>query len=207
LGSRADYADIKRDPLPEPIFNPKVHEKTPKMLFGQATVEETMEEINRDKVPGTVQRLWRLAYRQVTANSLHLQAEIPWKGGTEMVLWQGTMYQDDRVFILDLQLATKGDRKVWAVTTRRNVVGFPPLRVDDFETREKAIEFIQRIEPTTPRISFGGKPPENPVSYDEYVLKLHEEGIPSAMEIHDMNSGGRGELIISEVAEDELRNS
>ena len=63
------------------------------------------------------------------------------------------------------------------------------------------------IEPTTPRISFGGKPPENPVSYDEYVLQLHGEGIPSAMEIHDMNSSGRGELIISEVAEDELRNS
>jgi hypothetical protein len=127
--------------------------------------------------------------------------------GAEMVLWHGTMYRDDRVFILDLQLASKGDRQVWAVTTRRNIDGFPPFRVDDFETREKAIEFIQRIEPTTPRISFGGKPPENPVSYDEYVLQLHGEGIPSAMEIQDMNSGGRGELIISEVAEDELRNS
>ena len=127
--------------------------------------------------------------------------------GAEMVFWQGTVYRDDRVFILDLQLASKGDRQVWAVTTRRNIDGFPPFRVDDFETREKAIEFIQRIEPTTPRISFGGKPPENPVSYDEYVLQLHGEGIPSAMEIHDTNSGGRGELIISEVAEDELRNS
>jgi hypothetical protein len=116
------------------------------------------------------------------------------------------MYRDDRVFILDLQLASKGDRQVWAVTTRRNIDGFPPFRVDDFETREKAVEFIQRIEPTTPRISFGGRPPNNPVSYDEYVLQLHEEGIPSAMDIHDLNSGGRGELIISEVTEAELRN-
>lgn len=124
-----------------------------------------------------------------------------------MVLWQGAMYRDDRVFILDLQLATKGVRKVWAVTTRRNVDGFPPFRVDDFETKEEAIEFIQRIEPTTPRISCGGKPPENPVSYDEYVFQLHEEGIPSAMEIHEMNSSGRGELILSEVTDDELRNS
>ena len=124
-----------------------------------------------------------------------------------MIFWQGTMYRDDRVFILDLQLASKGVRQVWAVTTRRNIDGFPPFRVDDFESRERAVEFIQRIEPTTPRISLGGKPPENPVSYDEYVLKLHGEGIPSAMEIHDMNSGGRGELIISEVTEAELRNS
>ena len=127
--------------------------------------------------------------------------------GAEMVFWQGTIYRDDRVFILDLQLASKGDRQVWAVTTRRNIDGFPPFRVDDFETREKAVEFIQRIEPTTPRISFGGRPPNNPVSYDEYVLQLHEEGIPSAMDIHDLNSGGRGELIISEVTEAELRNS
>ena len=127
--------------------------------------------------------------------------------GAEMVFWQGTVYRDDRVFILDLQVASKGDRQVWAVTTRRNIDGFPPFRVDDFETREKAVEFIQRIEPTTPRISFGGRPPNNPVSYDEYVLQLHEEGIPSAMDIHDLNSGGRGELIISEVTEAELRNS
>ena len=41
--------------------------------------------------------------------------------GAEMLLWQGTMYRNDRVFIPDLQLATKGDRQVWAVTTRRNV--------------------------------------------------------------------------------------
>jgi len=127
--------------------------------------------------------------------------------GAEMIFWQGTMYRDDRVFILDLQLASKGVRQVWAVTTRRNIDGFPPFRVDDFESRERAVEFIQRIEPTTPRISFGGRPPNNPVSYDEYVLQLHEEGIPSAMDIHDLNSGGRGELIISEVTEAELRNS
>jgi len=123
-----------------------------------------------------------------------------------MFFWQGRMYRDDRVFILDLQLASKGDRQVWAVTTRRNIDGFPPVRVDDFETKGKAVEFIQRIEPTTPRMSFGGKSPDNPVPYDEYVLRLHEAGIPSAMELHDLNSSGRGELIISEVTEAELRN-
>jgi hypothetical protein len=122
-----------------------------------------------------------------------------------MVLWQGAVYRDDRLFILDLQPATKGDRQVWAVTTRRNVEGFPPFRVDDFASKEKAVEFIQRIEPTTPRIKFDGKPPEHPLSYDEYVMQLREEGVPSAMEIYEMNSGGRGELIIDEITDDEPR--
>jgi hypothetical protein len=123
-----------------------------------------------------------------------------------MFLWHGTMYRDDRLFILDLQIASKGDKEVWAVTTRRNIEGSPPFRVDDFETKAKAIEFIRQIEPTTPRISFGGKPPESPVSYDEYVLQLKDEGIPSSMEIHDMNTVGRGPLVISEVAEEALPN-
>lgn len=53
--SRANYADIKRDLLREPIFNQKVHERMSKMLLGQKTVEETMEEIKRAKEPGTIQ--------------------------------------------------------------------------------------------------------------------------------------------------------
>ena len=53
--SRADYADIKRDLLRGPIFNQKVHERMSKMLFGQTTVEKTIEEIKRDKEPGTIQ--------------------------------------------------------------------------------------------------------------------------------------------------------
>ncbi len=53
--SRADYADIKRDLLREPIFNQKVHERMSKMLLGQATVEETMEEIKQDRDSETVQ--------------------------------------------------------------------------------------------------------------------------------------------------------
>jgi len=49
--SRADYADIKRDLLRESIFNSKVHERLSKLYLGQATVEETMEEIKRDNRP------------------------------------------------------------------------------------------------------------------------------------------------------------
>ena len=49
--SRADYADIKRDLLRESIFNSKVHERMSKLFLGEATVEETMEEIKRDIGP------------------------------------------------------------------------------------------------------------------------------------------------------------
>ncbi len=49
--SRADYADIKRDLLRESIFNSKVHERLSKLFLGEATVEETMEEVKRDIGP------------------------------------------------------------------------------------------------------------------------------------------------------------
>ncbi len=44
--SRADYADIERDLLREPIFNPKVHERLSKLFLGQATVEELWKKSN-----------------------------------------------------------------------------------------------------------------------------------------------------------------
>lgn len=43
-----------------------------------------------------------------------------------MKIWQGHAYFDDRLFILDLQKATKGKQAFWAVATRRNVQVFPP---------------------------------------------------------------------------------
>jgi len=40
-----------------------------------------------------------------------------------MYKWREEEYVDDRVFVLDLRLATKGDHKVWTLITRRNVGG------------------------------------------------------------------------------------
>ena len=118
-----------------------------------------------------------------------------------MKLWRGVLYKDDRLFILDLHLARKGKETVWAVTTRRNVEGFPPFRVGDFPTMEAAVAFIQQIEPETPRISLGGKSPAEPLPYTEYLAVLQEEGVPSAMQIYEMNKLNRGELIIEEIQE------
>jgi hypothetical protein len=122
-----------------------------------------------------------------------------------MNLFHGQIYNDDRLFILDLQLAKKNKKSIWAVTTRGNVDGLPPFRVDDFPTMEAAIAFIQKIEPETPRISMGGKPPQQPLEYTTYIAELCKEGIPSAIQIYEMNKANRGELIVDELTEGDLQ--
>lgn len=115
-----------------------------------------------------------------------------------MSFWQGQLYNDDRLFILDLQRAKKNGQPVWAVTTRRNSKGFPPFRVDCFPALDEAKEFIARIEPTTPLISLGGKPPERPLSHAKYLLSLRAAGIPSALEIYELNRGRQRELLVED---------
>lgn len=124
-----------------------------------------------------------------------------------MNLWQGQLYKDDRLFILDLEFAQKNKQPVWAVTTRRNVDGFPPFRVEDFPTKEAAITFILKIEPETPLISLGGMSPQHPLAYTDYLITLRKDGVPSAMQIYEMNKTTRGELIIDELSKDELRDA
>jgi hypothetical protein len=116
-----------------------------------------------------------------------------------MNLYEGQIYKDDRIFILDLTQAKKGNNSVWAIITRRNIDGFPPTRTDEFETKEKAIEYIKQIEPTTPRISLNGKSPKVPLSYENYCNKLMKQGIPSAMEIYDLNINTKREIIIESI--------
>ena len=91
-----------------------------------------------------------------------------------------------------------------AVTTRRNCEGFPPFRVNAFPTEEEAVAFIKRIEPETPRISLGGRAPTPTPSYEDHCARLTREGVPSALEIRELNRGTQREIIISEVSPDEL---
>ena len=53
-----------------------------------------------------------------------------------MNIYKGMIYNDDRLFILDLTQVSKGNRIIWAVITRRNYDRFPASRVDDFDTKE-----------------------------------------------------------------------
>ena len=121
-----------------------------------------------------------------------------------MKLWQGQAYKDDRLFILDLHQASKGKETVWAVATRRNIDGFPPFRVDDFTSKEEAVDFIERTEPQTPRISLDGASPKQALPYPEYLMLLKREGLPSAMDIYEINKSTSRKLIIHDVGREQL---
>jgi len=115
--------------------------------------------------------------------------------------YQGKNYNDDRLFILDLTQAKKGNRVIWAVVRRCNYQGFPSFRVDEFDTKGEAVEFIKRTEPSTPRISLGGNSPQIPISYEAYCQLLESEGFPSSLEIYEMNKGNKRELILDSIQE------
>ena len=52
---RADYADLKRKLLWEPIFMTRVHHRMAQLYLGKATIEEVLEEVDRGKAPGKPQ--------------------------------------------------------------------------------------------------------------------------------------------------------
>lgn len=120
------------------------------------------------------------------------------KSENSVFLWQGEIFNDDRLFILDLQPAKKGKLDVWAVVTRWNSSGFSPYKVNDFPTKLEAIQFIKKIEPQTPRISLGGKSPEPVPTYLEYLDLLRKNGEPSAYQIHEDNKHQERTLILDE---------
>lgn len=122
-----------------------------------------------------------------------------------MYLWEGIAYKDDRLFILDLTQAKKDGKSVWAVVTRRNHDGFPPVRTDEFESKEQAVEYIKKIEPTTPLISLLGKQPDRSLSYDVYCGRLHKEDLPTAMGIYELNKQTKREIIIESAKEEDIQ--
>ena len=124
-----------------------------------------------------------------------------------MNLYEGRAYNDDRVFILDLVLTEKDCCTFWAVVTRRNHEGFPPFKVDKFSSKEEALTFIRKIEPTTPLISLGGKSPEKPLSYEDYCNKLKEKNVPSAIEIYEQNKDVKREIIVEDLKDEDISGS
>jgi hypothetical protein len=102
------------------------------------------------------------------------------------VEYEGEKYHDDRMFVLYLCKGTiaesdgqtitttiyhenaPADYK-WCLVTYRNIARYPAIRVDDFESIEEARAYLERIEPTVPRISLGGRSPRNPLPYKEWL--------------------------------------
>lgn len=110
----------------------------------------------------------------------------------ETIEFDGRLYLDDRMFVFTTSRCTVSiqddveattihykDAPVtaqWCVVTFRNIAGYQPFRVDAFESEVLAIEFLQRIEPQTPRISLNGQAPIERTPYEKYVGWKQENG-------------------------------
>jgi hypothetical protein len=66
--------------------------------------------------------------------------------------------------------------------TYRNVPSLPAIRGDSFESIENAIEYVKKVEPTCPRVSLDGRPPEPTPSWGEHLEWLHRLGLRSVAE-------------------------
>ncbi len=120
-----------------------------------------------------------------------------------MPVYDGEFYNDDRLFILDYGVADEEGNEVWCVVTRRNIRRFPPHRADKFVSEDEAVDFIKKIEPSTPRISLRGQGPSPVPSYEQYLQWLREQEIPSSLEIHETNQGPIVKVVLADVAEEE----
>ena len=105
-----------------------------------------------------------------------------------MRIYKGERYRDDRMFVVNLSRGTveKGSKKTtrWLVDSYWNKPSLPPYSTAHFETREEAVEYLKKMETTTPLISNDGMPLDIPEDADtwEYWLKwVEEKGFKSAI--------------------------
>ena len=110
-----------------------------------------------------------------------------------MIEFNGQSYYDDRLYVLYLCKGTikvepDGDvfttiyhekapkEHVWCVVTYRNMARYPLYGVDSFYKKDDAVRYMQKIEPEVPLISLGGNPPQQPISYEDFLLWKNENG-------------------------------
>jgi hypothetical protein len=65
----------------------------------------------------------------------------------------------------------------WCLVTYRNTARYPAYRVDHFDSFEEACAGLERIEPTVPLISLGGRSPDVPLTYEEFAAWKTKEGL------------------------------
>jgi hypothetical protein len=99
--------------------------------------------------------------------------------------FQGETYNDDRMYVLHVArcIAAPGpddttvttiyhenvpEDATWCLVTYRNTPRYPATRVDHFSSMEEARSYLERVEPTVPRISLGGREPEEPMAFDAW---------------------------------------
>ena len=104
-----------------------------------------------------------------------------------MIKFQEQEYFDDRLYVLYLCKGKVGpesdgliattiyhdeapDDFIWCVVTYKNCNRYPFYRIDSFYKKDDAVAYMKVTEPITPLVSFGGKAPQNPLAYNDYVL-------------------------------------
>ena len=90
---------------------------------------------------------------------------------------------------MDYGTADEDGKQVWYVATRRNTPRFPPYRVDRFASESEVIDSIKKVEPETPRVSLDGRSPSPVPTYAEHLKWLHQNQLPSSLQIHESNRG------------------
>lgn len=103
-----------------------------------------------------------------------------------MIELNGEMFHDDRMFVLHIAKCTVKDAgggmiettvwhedapvdHGWCLVTYRNVDRYPATRVDHFDSYVAARAYADKVEPTVPRVSLGGRPPAKPLTLDEWL--------------------------------------
>ncbi|MCK5611945.1 hypothetical protein KAR91_59295 [Candidatus Pacearchaeota archaeon] len=99
--------------------------------------------------------------------------------------FNGELYNDDRMFVLYLCKCTvcindeviettiyhenAPDDHKWCLVTYRNIPRYIATRVDHFDSENDAMAYMKKVAPVAPLVSLGGKPPQTPLAYDEFV--------------------------------------
>ena len=108
-------------------------------------------------------------------------------------------YRDDRMYVMRISSNfEKSDGRLISAPIRedapeeidgpvllityRNTHSLPAVRTDEFATISEALSYIQRVEPTCPRISLGGKATVPTPTWEAHLEWLHSEGLKSAAE-------------------------
>jgi len=98
--------------------------------------------------------------------------------------YQDQIYRDDRMFVLNLTKGKSNNKEKYILMTYRNTPQLPAVRVDDFETKEDAIEYIKKIEPKVPLTSLDKQPLDtlkNADTWEYWMRWLKDRNLQSAI--------------------------
>ena len=86
--------------------------------------------------------------------------------------FNGETYLDDRMYVCNLgggTVSQAGKKETrYVLMTYRNTVTLPPIRTDNFETKEEAIDYLKEVEFHVPLVSNNGRPLQLPEGVDPW---------------------------------------